>query len=99
MTDLAAIPLLRLVLEDMKFLAAEVIVDLCGHRRAADNRGADLDIAIAAQKEDTLDGDLVTFLGGQALDRNSVADAYSILLATGFNNRITLGRSSVGSRL
>src|SRR3954470_21394615 len=90
MADPAAIPLLRLVLEDDDLFAAEVIVNVGRDGRAFDNRHPDASGSVTTEQQHAIDRDLFASLGGEPLDRNAVADADAILLPAGLDDRVAL---------
>src|SRR6478736_1667806 len=94
-TDLAAIPLLRLVLEDVDLLAAKVILDVCGDRSAIDDRRADCGRTRSAEEQDAIERNVAAGIGGKALDANAIANLDAILLSAGLNNGVTGSRGRI----
>src|SRR5215203_5999390 len=83
-----AVALLRLVLEDDEFFAAEVVVDRGRNARPFDDRRPDLGGAVAADEEHLIEGDVVAGLGGEPFDGDRVTDADPVLLATGLDDGV-----------
>src|SRR6476469_6783743 len=94
-TDLAAIPLLRLVLEDVDLLAAKVILDVCRDRSAIDDRRADRGRASSAEEQDAIERNFAAGIGVKALDANAIANLDAILLSACLNNGVTVSRGRI----
>src|SRR6476661_2789412 len=88
-TDLAAIPLLRLVLEDVDLLAAKVILDVCG------DRSADCGRTRSAEEQNAIERNVAAGIGGKALDANAIANFDAILLSACLNNSVTVSRGRI----
>src|SRR6478735_8591893 len=89
-TDAAAIALLRLVFEDHDLLAPALRCNGRGDRCAIKVGSADLCVAHAADEQNPVYRNIAAFIGHEFLHHDLVANAYTVLLAARFNDRVAL---------